>query len=104
MSFPLNPSDGQQAIINGIKYNYTLSTNSWRRDFNNVLDRLFLVGNNQSINTGTGDLVVSGGGAFGKNLYVGGALDVSGSVRFSGTITGTISTATTAINIRGGST
>ena len=104
MSFPLNPSNGQQTIINGIKYNYNLSTNSWRRDFNNVLDRLFLVGNNQSINTSTGDLVVSGGGAFGKNLYVGGALDVSGSVRFAGTITGTISTATTAINIRGGST
>jgi hypothetical protein len=104
MSFPLNPSNGQQTIINGIKYNYTLATNSWRRDFNNVLDRLFLVGNNQAINTSTGDLVVSGGAGFGKNLYVGGALDVSGSVRFAGTVTGTISTATTAINILGGTT
>lgn len=104
MSFPLNPSNGQQAIVNGIKYNYSLSTNSWRRDFNNVLDRLFLVGNNEAINTSTGDLVVSGGGTFGKSLVVGGRLTVSGSVSFDSTVSGIISTATTAISVRDGST
>lgn len=102
MSFPLNPSDGQQAIVNGIKYNYSLATNSWRRDFNNVLDRLFLVGTNEAVNTGTGDLVVTGGASFGKSLIVGGNLTVNSTATFRGTLNGVISTATFAINVRGG--
>jgi hypothetical protein len=100
MSFPLNPVNGAKTIVNGIKYTYTSSSNSWRRDFNNALDRLFLVGGNQAFNTGTGDLVVLGGGAFTKNLIVGGDVIVSGS--FLGTLTGTITTASEAISVRGG--
>jgi hypothetical protein len=99
MSFPLNPVNGQQAVVNGIKYNYTEATNSWRRDFNNVLDRLFLVGQNEAYatNTSTGDLVVYGGGQFGKSVVIKSNLTVLG------TINGVISTATQAISLLGGS-
>lgn len=103
MSFPLNPVDGARTIANGIKYVYSAATNSWRRDFNNVLDRLFLVGGNQATNTGTGDLVVYGGAGFGKNVYIGGNLFVAGtSTTFTQAIVGTISTASAAYNIIGG--
>jgi hypothetical protein len=105
MSFPLNPANGAKATINGIKYIYSNVTNSWRRDFNNVLDRLFLVGGNQADfnSTSTGDLVVTGGGRFGKNLIVGGDLIVSGtSTTFTSVLVGTISTATLALNLQGG--
>ena len=102
MSFPLNPTNGQQVILNGIKYNYNLGSNSWRRDFNNVIDRFFLVGNNQAVNTSTGDLVVYGGAGFGKNVHVGGRLVVYDGADFNGTITGIISTSSRAISLAGG--
>jgi hypothetical protein len=103
MSFPLTPANGAKATVNGIKYIFSSVTNSWRRDFNNVLDRLFLVGGNQAINTGTGDLVVTGGGAFGKNLYVGGNLIVNGtSTAFTSALVGTISTSNSTLNLIGG--
>ena len=103
MSFPLTPANGAKATVNGIKYIFSSVTNSWRRDFNNVLDRLFLVGGNQAVNTSTGDLVVTGGGAIGKNLYVGGDLIVSGtSTTFTSALIGTISTANSALTLIGG--
>ena len=89
MSFPMNPVHDQIAVVNGIKYIYSSIYNAWRRDFNNVLDRLFLVGRNEAINTYTGDLVVYGGASFGGNVVVGGQ------------ILGTINTAT---NLSGGTT
>jgi len=100
MSFPLTPANGDFAIVNGIKYRYYFATNSWRRDFNNVLDRLFLVGYNQATNTGTGDLVVLGGGSFGKNLWVGEDLHVLGNMY--GNLIGTITTASLALSVQGG--
>ena len=100
MSFPLTPANGDFAIVNGIKYQYYFATNSWRRDFNNVLDRLFLVGYNQATNTGTGDLVVFGGGSFGKNLWVGEDLHVLGNIY--GDLIGVITTASLAISVQGG--
>lgn len=101
MSFPLNPSNGDFVIVNGIKYRYSYATNSWRRDFNNVLDRLFLVGYNEATNTGTGDLVVLGGGSFGKSLWVGQDLHVLGNIY--GNLIGVITTASQAIAVQGGS-
>jgi hypothetical protein len=74
MSFPLNPVDGDKTIQNGIKYTYSEITNSWRRDFNNVLDQLFIGGTYESISTTTGALIVVGGVGIGGNLYVGGQL------------------------------
>ena len=85
MSFPLNPIAGQKTTQNGIIYSYSTSTNSWRREFNNVLDKLVIAGTYGSTNTDTGALVVSGGVGIGENLNVGGNLTVAGQVDLSPT-------------------
>lgn len=74
MSFPLNPTNGQTTIQNGILYTYTSLTNSWRRVYNNVLDQLYIGGNYQSISTTSGALIVVGGAGIGKDLNVGGKI------------------------------
>ena len=88
MSFPLNPDDNQQTIKNGIKYNYSAITNSWRRDYNNALDQLFIVGDYASNSTTTGALVVFGGVGIGGDVYIGGNLNVlsTGTTTFAGDI------------------
>ena len=74
MSFPLNPTNGQETIQNGIVYSYTSATNSWRRVYNNVLDQLYIGGNYPSISTTTGALIVVGGVGIGRDLNVGGKI------------------------------
>lgn len=74
MSFPLNPTNGQETIQNGILYSYTSATNSWRRVYNNVLDQLYIGGNYPSISTTTGALIVVGGAGIGRDLNVGGKI------------------------------
>lgn len=83
MSFPTSPADGQKTTQNGIIYAYSTSTNSWRRDFNNVLDRLTIGGNYGSTDTNTGALIVYAGVGIGENLNVGGQLNVGGEVNLS---------------------
>ena len=83
MSFPINPIAGQKTTQNGIIYAYSTSTNSWRRDFNNVLDQLTIAGTYSSTDTNTGALIVYGGVGIGENLNVGGQLNVSGEVNLS---------------------
>ena len=102
MSFPLNPVNGDKATVNGIKYIYASATRSWRRDFSNLLDRLFLVGGNQALanNTFTGDLVVYGGARIGKDLILNGNVYVVG----TGTIFGIVSTSTNSRSLVGGAT
>ena len=83
MSFPLNPIAGQKTTQNGIVYAYSTSTNSWRRDFNNVLDRLTIAGNYSSTDTNTGALIVYGGVGIGENVNIAGRLTVGGEVNLS---------------------
>ena len=83
MSFPTSPLDGQKTTQNGIIYAYSTSTNSWRRDFNNVLDRLTIGGDYSSTNTDTGALIVYAGVGIGENLNVKGQLNVGGAVNLS---------------------
>lgn len=85
MSFPANPYNGQVATQNGIIYEYSTSTNSWRRTFNNVIDQLFIGGLTQSTATNNGALVVAGGVGIGKNLNVGGSLNVTETFSVEGT-------------------
>jgi len=99
MGFPLTPVNGQTAIVNGIKYIYISVYKSWRRDFNNVLDRLYLIGGNETVSSSTGDLVVLGGGYFGKSVIIGKDLTVYGTATFYGPIIGSVSSTT---NITGG--
>lgn len=87
MAFPLIPTDGQKATINNIVYSYSTSTNSWRRDLTNLIDRLTLVGTYESTNTTNGTLVVYGGVGIDKNLNVGGDLQVDGDFSAGGQIT-----------------
>jgi len=83
MSFPLNPLPGQKTTRNGIVYSYSTSTNSWRRDFNNVLDRLTIAGNYSSTDTNSGALIVYGGVGIGENVNIAGQLNVGGEVNLS---------------------
>lgn len=86
MSFPINPFNGQLTTQNGITYEYSTGTNSWRRTFNNVIDSLFLGSLTDSTGTNNGALVVSGGAGIGKNLNVGGALNVDQTLSVGGTV------------------
>lgn len=83
MSFPLNPIAGQKTTQNGIVYSYSTSTNSWRRDFNNVLDRLTIAGTYGSTDTNSGALIVYGGVGIGENVNIAGQLNVAGEVNLS---------------------
>lgn len=86
MAFPLNPTDGQKATINSIVYAYSTSTNSWRREFTNLIDRLTLSGTYESTGTLNGTLVVYGGAGIDKNLNVGGDLQVTGDFSVDGQV------------------
>jgi hypothetical protein len=86
MSFPIPSFNGQTTIQNGITYIYSTSTNSWRRDYNNVLDRLFLGGLYPSTSTTNGALIVLGGVGIGGNLNVGGGTVLGGSLFANGTV------------------
>lgn len=83
MSFPINPTDGQKTTQNNIIYVYSTATNSWKRSFNNLIDRLVLSGYYGSDNATTGTLVVYGGVGIGENLNVDGNLQVNGEVNLS---------------------
>jgi hypothetical protein len=83
MSFPTNPIAGQKTTRNGIVYAYSTATNSWRRDFNNVLDQLTIAGIYSSTDTNTGALIVYGGVGIGENVNIGGQLNVGGEVNLS---------------------
>lgn len=83
MSFPINPLAGQKTTQNGIIYSYSTSTNSWRRDFNNVLDRLTIAGSYSSTDTNTGALIVYGGVGIGENVNIAGQLNANGEVNLS---------------------
>jgi len=86
MSFPLNPIDGQETTQNGIIYNYSTSTNSWRRNFNKVIKSLFLSGTDNSTDPTTGTLIVVGGVGIGLDLQVGGSEHIYGNLIIEGTL------------------
>jgi hypothetical protein len=104
MAFPLTPADLDKVVVNGIKYIYYASIPGWRRDFNNALNQLFLVGYNQSISTSTGDLVTYGGIGVGGNATIGGTLSVYNTATFYYPIAGTITTAIDSSHLTGGTT
>jgi len=86
MSFPLNPIDGTQVIQNGIEYTYSAITNSWRRNYNNVLDKLFIGGLYPSTTSTNGALIVLGGVGIGGNLNVGQNTTVNGIFNANGSV------------------
>ena len=87
MAFPLNPTNGQTAVFNGITHTYNAATNSWTRVAGAVTatTTLLITGTANSTDTTTGALVVRGGVGIGGNVNIGGSLATTGS---GGSITG----------------
>lgn len=101
MSFPISPIDGQKTTQNNIIYVYSTATNSWRRDINNIIDRLTLGGGYVSTNTTNGSLVVFGGAGISGNLNVGGNIATTGTV-FVNNLTPSTATDSGALVVTGG--
>jgi hypothetical protein len=77
MSFPSNPLDLQIASVNYIYYQYSTSTQAWRRllvGASPVQQFLTISGSNNAYSTTTGALVVAGGVGIGQDVWVGGGL------------------------------
>ena len=74
MSFPLSPTNGQTATLNGIIYTYSTATTAWTRVSGSTLTytAINLTNTTSSTSTTTGALTVAGGVGIGGNLYVGG--------------------------------
>jgi hypothetical protein len=91
-----NPTSAQSAALVVQSGGLGVSGNSY---FNNTLfaNTVTITGNALSVSTNTGNLVVQGGAGIWQNLYVGGNLNVGGTI--SGSFVGTINTAT---NLAGG--
>ena len=66
MSFPTNPTNGQQATVNGIKYVYSTSNNAWTRSQLPLLGSTGATGPSGTGSTGaTGPLGTGATGATG---------------------------------------
>ena len=78
MSFPVNPTNGQIAVVNNIVYSYNSSgTGYWTRVAANTstlaitVASLNIANTSSSTSTTTGALIVAGGVGIGGTLYVG---------------------------------
>ena len=93
MAFPVSPTNGQTATVNGITYVYSSTYGSWTRTSSSLssLPSLYIVGNvnagNVTANSGTvststttGALVVTGGVGVSGALYIANTGDVSANI------------------------
>jgi len=83
MSFPLGPTNGQTATLNGIIYTYDSVNQAWTRtspllSLSGTASSFAVSNTAASTSTTTGALTVAGGAGIGGNLYVGGNLVVVG--------------------------
>jgi hypothetical protein len=73
MSFPLSPTNGQQATVNNVLYQYDSTNNSWTRITTNInFVTAGFTGTTDSTNTTSGTIVVSGGAGVAGNVYANG--------------------------------
>ena len=92
MSFPSLPSDGQQSVINNIKYSYSTATFAWTRVTTSTVSvdgtaNVFAITNTSTATTtATGALRVAGGVGVGGDLFVGGNVYANGSRVYPTTI------------------
>ena len=88
MSFPASPTNGSQAVVNGITYNYASATNLWTRVAGVLTATSYLAisSSTQSTSTATGALVVSGGVGVGGSVNIGGTV-TGGGIRSTSTST-----------------
>ena len=83
MSFPTSPIDGQQSIINGIKYSYSTGTTAWTRlstatvSVSGTADVFAITNTATATSPVTGALRVAGGAGIVGNLNVGGTISAT---------------------------
>jgi hypothetical protein len=75
MPFPINPSNSQQATVNGITYVYDSTRGAWLRasttGANLTASSLSITSGTPSTSTSSGALIVAGGAGITGNLFVG---------------------------------
>jgi hypothetical protein len=88
MSFPTSPTNGQQATVNGIVYNYNSTKGAWIKTVTTAgtltTGNLVITSNTASTNTTNGALIVTGGAGIQGNINAVGANAVN--INASGTI------------------
>jgi hypothetical protein len=75
MSFPTSPTNGQQATVNGIVYNYNSTKGAWIKTVTTAdtltTGNIVITSNIASTNTTNGALIVTGGLGVAGNINVG---------------------------------
>ena len=115
MSFPTSPTNGQQATVNGIVYNYNSTKGAWIKNVTTAgtltTGNLVITSNIASTNTLNGALTIAGGVGISGNIITGGSVEAPGRAILGSGITSnvvvaatTTSTTTTtgALVVRGG--
>mgnify|MGYP000063686594 CR=1 FL=1 len=85
MSFPISPTNGQAAVLNGITYTFNSTDNAWVRVVGalTATTNLNISGSTASTSTTTGALTVTGGVGIGGDINFSGNLYQNG-VLFTG--------------------
>ena len=93
MSFPISPTNGQLALLNGITYTFNSTDNAWVRAVGALTATAYLAISDSTVSTSTttGALTVTGGVGIGGNINFGGNLYQNG-LLFTGSSTSTTST------------
>jgi hypothetical protein len=76
MAFPVSPTNGQQAIVNGITYQYASATNSWAR-VAGIANTISASGNITAANFITAGIVTATGNVTG-NYFLGNGSQLTG--------------------------
>jgi hypothetical protein len=78
MSFPTSPTNGQQATVNGIVYNYNSTKGAWIKNVTTAgtltTGNIVITSNTASTNTTNGALIVTGGAGIQGNINASGTI------------------------------
>lgn len=78
MSFPTSPTNGQQAIVNGIVYNYNSTKDAWIKNVTTAgtltTGNVIITSTVQSTSINNGALIVTGGIGTQGNINAGGTI------------------------------
>lgn len=84
MSFPISPTNGQQAIVNGIVYNYNSSKGAWVKSTTTAptltTGNIIITSNVASTSTGSGAIVVNGGIGVNGSIFLNNTGDISANI------------------------
>lgn len=84
MSFPTSPTNGQQAIVNGIVYNYNSTKGAWIKSTTTAstltTGNIIITSNVASTSTGSGAIVVNGGIGVNGSIFLNNTGDISANI------------------------